>query len=339
MIEFGSDFHFVVPDGMDMKSISCFLPSGQYYADGRQSLLALFASQGWKRLWVPEYFCNEVLLSLTSWGINLAFYLDYPGADDEMAVGQIPFENGDALLRVNYYGIRGFRSNQDISVPVVEDHTHDLIGHWALNSDADWCFASLRKTLPIAEGGLLWSPSKRTLPPAPSQCEENEKIASLRWDAMRLKKRYLSGEEIEKKTFRDIFVETESFFETASVSALDEQTSNFLGQFNIHSWYTNRCRNWQALNSIKTDKFRVLYPENDGCHPFSFTILCASKDYRDYLRKRLVESQIYPAILWRVPETTSSVSDFSSKMLSIHCDARYSSEDILQMKGIIEAIV
>ena len=163
MKEFGSDFHFIQTDGYQDNSLSVFYPSANYYADGRQALIHLYHSQSWQRLWVPEYFCYDVIASLKKAGLDLRFYADYPGYRDDSKTLEAIQRNGyfkpyDAILRVNYFGTRSYRSIEKLNIPVVEDHTHDLIGGWAMNSHADWCIASLRKTLPIPEGGMLWSP-------------------------------------------------------------------------------------------------------------------------------------------------------------------------------------
>jgi hypothetical protein len=173
MIEFGSDFHFINSFNGKGNSLQDFYPKANYYADGRQALIDLYRSQGWQRLWVPEYFCYDVIASLKEAGLELAFYVDYPGNNDNLNLN-VNFRAGDALLRVNYFGLRGYRSTEKLMVPVVEDHTHDLIGDWAINSHADWCIASLRKSLPVPEGGMLWSPMGLKLPKAPVASEENE---------------------------------------------------------------------------------------------------------------------------------------------------------------------
>ena len=60
----------------------------------------------------------------------------------------------------------------------------------------------------------------------------------------------------------------------------------------------------------------------------------------DALRKRLIEACVYPAILWAVPNSASENSkDFSERMLSIHCDGRYTEEDIRQLAGILNKAI
>ncbi|MBO6169063.1 MAG: hypothetical protein J6O51_03740 [Bacteroidales bacterium] len=342
MKEFGSDFHYIAPTGVS-NTLQDFFPSANYYADGRQALIDLYRSQGWQRFWVPEYFCYDVIESLKEAGLELVFYTDYPDYhDDSKTIEAIQrkghFRPTDAILRVNYFGMRSYCSTDKLMVPVVEDHTHDLISGWAINSHADWCIASLRKSLPIPEGGMLWSPVGLELPMAPAVSEENEKIAATRWEAMRLKARYLAGEEVEKVAFRAGFVDTEEYFDRADVCALDVESQKFLQLFDIRDWYKRKWENWELLRDIKKDGVRVLRPENRGCCPFSLILVFTTGEERDRVRKALIEKQIYPAILWNVPEVTEGeVFKMSRGILSIHCDARYTKEDILQMKSIIES--
>ena len=346
MIEFGSDFHFIAPTPRAEKTLYDFYPRANLYADGRQALIHLYQTQGWQRLWVPEYFCYEVVESLKQAGLDIRFYSDYPGYTDDSKTLEAIQRNGyfkptDAILRVNYFGTRSYRSSEKLSVAaVIEDHTHDLIGDWVKNSRADWCISSLRKSLPVPEGGILWSPAGLNLPKAPESSEENERIASIRWDAMKLKARYLAGEDVEKSAFRAGYVDTEDYFDTAGVCAIDESSREYLRTFDIQDWYRRKRENWDILKDIKKDGVKVLKPEDYGCYPFSLILQFDDINKRDIVRKALIEKCIYPAILWSVPPTgDGEVFVFSRTMLSIHCDARYSKEDILSMKSIIESIL
>ena len=347
MKEFGSDFHYIEQGGLSNNTLKDFFPSANYYADGRQALIHLYQSQGWERLWVPEYFCYDVIESLKEAGLDLRFYTDHPGyKDDSKTLETIQrkghFKSSDAVLRVNYFGTRGYRSTEKLSVAaVIEDHTHDLIGGWAINSHADWCIASLRKTLPIPEGGMLWSPMGLKLPQAPALSEGNEKIAATRWEAMRLKARYLNEEDVEKSTFRAGYVDTEEFFDHASACSLDVESQQYLKNFDVRSWYNQKRDNWEQLRDISKDGVRVIMPENMGCYPFSLVLRFDSLDERDRVRKELIANQIYPAVLWNTPHCPADgeLFWFSRGMLSIHCDGRYNAADIQQMRTILESII
>ena len=287
-------------------------------------------------MWVPEYFCYDVLSSLEQNGVNWQSYRDYPLANESEIVRSLPFEEGDALLRMNYFGLRSRRSNHGIPVPVVEDHTHDLIGDWAINSDADWCIASLRKTLPLAEGGMLWSPKGLRLQESPQIVSENTDLASSRWEAMRKKTLYLNDEIEDKSEFWSVFLSTEEQFDVMSVSSIDKETLDYLSRFDVEQWYGRKKDNREVLVESFSKISIVLEPEGPDCNPFSLTLLFDSEGARNDFRKYLINSCVYPAILWNVPENASQeVNDFSKRILSVHCDGRYNSNDMMQLRDII----
>ena len=345
MKEFGSDFHYISDIRNRGNTLSDFYPNANYYADGRQALIHLYQSQGWQRLWIPEYFCYEVVESLKQAGLDLRFYADWPGYhNDSETLDAIHrhghFKPNDAVLRVNYFGTRSYRNSERLPVTVVEDHTHDLIGNWVFHSTADWCIASLRKTLPIPEGGILWSPLRLPLPEAPEKSEKNEEIAAIRWEAMKLKAGYLAGEDIEKETFRSGFINTEDYFDSAPVCSLDNTSQEYLESFNVKEWYGKKRDNWNLLRDIRKDGVHILLSEDTDSYPFSLILLFDFLDERNRVRRALIDKNIYPAVLWNIPAPTEGeIFQFSRGMLSIHCDGRYTSDDILQLKSVIESVL
>lgn len=346
MLEFGSDFHFIKSCCSLGEVLSDYYPIANYYADGRQSLIHLYKSYGWERIWLPEYYCYDVIKSLKDAGLNVVFYTDYPNnKEDSYTLNSIQekglFRPTDAILRVNYFGLRSYRNSRELSVAaVIEDHTHDLIGHWARNSTADWCIASLRKTLPIPEGGILWSPKGLALPDSPESLDKNEEIASIRWKAMELKAHYIAGDDIEKSAFRSGFVDTEEFFDNCDVCSLDKRSKKYLKSFDVASWYRRKLENWSVLRDSQYQDVNILVPENSQCYPFSLLLVFSSHDKRDKVRQALIDNSVYPAILWYIPSPSDGdIYKMSNNMLSIHCDARYSEEDIQQLKLIIQKVI
>ncbi len=339
MKEFGSDFHYIQLNEASLGLISHYYPDAIYYASGRQALIDLYYQMGWKRMWMPDYFCYKVMSSLKSAGVNVAFYFDYPLNDDNETVHLIPFEKGDVLFRMNYFGMRARRTNYAIPIPVIEDHSHDLIGDWAMNSDADWCIASLRKTLPLAEGGILWSPKGlKTISP-PIDNDSNQNVAKLRWDAMREKTLYLDNKINDKNGYRSVMVSTEDQFDTMKISAMDEETETYLKSFDVQIWYQRKKENHALLKGLTIRNCIILEPECENCNPFSLTLLFEKEKDRNRYRENLINHCVYPAIIWNIPyEKQSKILDFSQRMLSIHCDARYSIDNIIKLQNILESI-
>jgi hypothetical protein len=273
MKEFGSDFHFYT-DNEFYSDNHLHFSEARYYANGRQAIQDLIQNNQWKRIWIPEYFCYEIIEAIKKTGIQIKLYLDAPTTlNDNYIINEIPFEKDDVLLRMNYFGLRTFRDNSTLPVPVIEDHSHDIIGNWAKMSNADWCFASLRKTLPIPEGGILWSPKNKRLPKSLQCTLINELLSYKRLFAMLLKKMYISNEINSKEQFRSIFTKTETAFSVLEYTSISEISYQIYNQIDIKKWYYNKKENWKFLYNSLNNKIHILNIENiDLCEPFSIIL-------------------------------------------------------------------
>lgn len=337
-MEFGSDFHNVdYPKGG--KSILDYFPECNLYASGRQALLNLAIARSWKRLWVPSYFCEESLMCISRAGILLCRYNATPSSEPGDIVDKLPVSEDDGLLIVNYFGLTDKRFFSEAGCEIVEDHTHNLIGDWARNSGADWCISSLRKTLPIADGGMLWSPKKHILPPSPATSSETEAVMRRRFDAMGLKNEYLKGGKVEKQDFLGIFHETEGMFDKLPVSAISEASSRIVENMDVESWYDAKHGNWRFLydHLCSCKSMEILIPRNHADCPFSFTLRFHNTETREKARKFLIGRSVYPAILWPIrADGDKSAKTFGDTMLSVHCDGRYSLNDMEKLLSIIQ---
>lgn len=341
MREFGSDFQYIESYNSGRAHLTDVFRNATLLADGRQCIVILIRQYGWRRIWMPDYFCYEVIETIKEQtGIEVMFYADNPLKEGK--VESLPFKEGDVLLRMNYFGLRDVRRNKDIPVTVIEDHSHDPFGHWALYSDADWCISSIRKSLPLPEGGMMWSPKGHVLPEIPNFSEDNEKIAEIRWEAMKMKAAYLDGEEVSKDEFRKKYIETEEWFDQAEPTQIDERSKRFISkQFDLNLWLGVKRKNWSLLRELVSSwKCKIIVPEHESCTMFSLVLLFDNKAQRNKVRISLIENCVYPAILWNVPDTASDESKcFSERMLSIHCDGRYNEMDIKQLVGILNKVL
>ena len=137
MKEYGSDFHRCDHDFRGAPNFFDVMGCTRMYAFGRQAIDAIIKHGGWKRIWMPAYFCYEVIGHLME-QFEVVLYDDSPlNTKDDEVVRELPYKEGDVLLRTDYFGLRKWRTNKGIRVPVIEDHTHGLTTDWALRSDAD----------------------------------------------------------------------------------------------------------------------------------------------------------------------------------------------------------
>lgn len=335
--EYGSDFHRCDHDFRGESNFIDLMVSTRMYACGRHAIDAIVKHIGWKRIWMPAYFCYEVMGHLMG-QFEVVLYDDSPlNTNDDAVVRQLPYKKGDVLLRTDYFGLRKWRTNAGISVPVIEDHTHGLTTDWALRSDADYCIASLRKSLPVAAGGILWSPRGLSLPDAICETVDCREMAEIRYEAMTMKAEYLKvgGK---KDVFRKKYIDSEELIDGLALSGIDHESEEITRALNVKMWTDLKTDNWYLCKELLDKRFNVMEPERGRIvQPFSLVLLMESAEERERLRKYMIQHQIYPAILWRIPEDSEfgDARDFSERMLSVHCDIRYSLNDITEMCNMI----
>ena len=345
--ELGSHFHLVAPAGApDAPDVRWPWPDAhRRLATGRAALVALVrhgrAARGWRRLWVPSHFCQEVLLPLGDAGVELAAY-PAPAEQEGLPPIRIPAEPGDAVLDVNLLGLR---ANSILSrdwpdgVEIVEDHTHDPLSAWATRSGADWCVASLRKSLPLPDGAVLWSPRGHPLPAPPPAGPADGVEARLA--AMALKREWLRGASDDRDRYRRLEVDAERRLGEAPPVAMSGWSERLLAGMPAGAWRERRRANHRALAAALDGAAgaRLLRPDPDAV-PFAATLLCDAAAVRDGLRERLIAARVYPPVLWPLePATVQGIPPehvaASRRLLSLCCDFRYDAGDVRRVAGLV----
>ncbi len=351
-IEQGSDFHLFdnyelgEPATCPWDGASVFVGTGR---DALKSILKLgMKSQKWKRLWVPSYFCQTVVRSILETGIAVDCYNSWrPGVmgsnDGPCTIG------GDVVLVVNHFGLSS-KSNMNLAqgspAAIIEDHTHDPWSGWAHKSRADYCISSLRKVLPIPDGAVLWSPLNLDLPACPKLDEAHRLAVERKLESMKLKQRYLQGELANKSAYLALAKSGEGAFSRGEVSAISPWSAERIGSFPVAKWRNVRKLNHRALcqGICSLSGIRVLRaPQSSDTVPFSCILIFDSAKRTEYLRTELIRARIYPAILWPMDDpATRGVSqedvDTSRRMLSLHCDMRYSQSDMAYLGETIRTL-
>lgn len=347
--EYGSEFHWLSFQNISV-DLAPWSNRGSFWGSGRDALRALISygrtARKWRRLWVPSYFCQDVMLALLNTGIKLVVYPDGP-VDPINCIDEIDTQPGDVVLLVNFFGLGKkeikFR-NKACGIEIIEDHTHDPWSAWAWNSDADWCLVSLRKTLPLPGGGVIWSPVGHELLSdevvTPERCTASLKKMA----AMVLKRLFLEDKPISKNSFRDLEVDGEQNIAAGAISRMPEWTMALLSCFPTTIWRNQRLLNYITFTEkLSHNKlFKLLQHEkqgNDYC-PFSVILVFEDMKPRDHIRQFLINNRIYPPILWPLEKPILDSVPYehqmwSRRMLSIHCDMRYDHKDITRVASLI----
>ncbi|MFE9957698.1 hypothetical protein [Micromonospora sp. NPDC005299] len=303
------------------------------YGSGRQALRALIEfgrrDRGWTAVHLPAYYCPEVVESVTGL-LPIRRY-------DAGPVGQQ--ESPDAgptevVVVVAYFGAQP--TLPVTQAEVIVDLTHDPTAPWADQLAADFLFASLRKTLPLPDGGAVWSHQRRPLPPAAAADPEHLANAGRSLAAMCLKRAYLDGVSIDKATYLTLMAEAEAGLRSTIVSAISDYSRQVLPVLPIAELRHRRIANSVHLAAALDDRPGVTV------HGRTFGVVLEfdTPQRRDAVRAGLIARNIYPAVLWTLPSqaTPSRQLNLSRRMLYLHTDIRWRDADLNRVAATVRAL-
>jgi hypothetical protein len=247
--EIGSEFDWW--DGLAVtSSASSLLPKTyELFSTGTSVLLSIRdhikPNAERLRLHLPSFFCMHVANKLKK-VFDLCWYRDLPteSAPDFNTLEPLP---GDLVLAVNLFGIRQGDSWQEWlschhDIVLIEDHTHDPFSPWTRQSNAHYAMASLRKTLPIPDGAIIWSPQNLELP---KPVMKESFGASQKLTAMLLKRAYNNGGNISKEAYRNLQIQGENLLSQETSNTASSFTTNILHCLNLPELRRKREANIQ----------------------------------------------------------------------------------------------
>lgn len=327
--EQGSDFHLALEAGSFLHAWGDFPHT--LWGSGRDALRALVewgrAVQGWRRILVPSYYCHDVTATI----LDLLEVRTYPHAPMSFESSPVDAGPNDVILVVALFGMAPAPGVLGNGV-VVEDHSHDPIAPSAIQSRADYAFASLRKTLPLPDGGVLWSPRGLEGPTQRPITLEHDRAALQRLMAMTLKRHYLAGQPVRKAEMRILAIDGERGIGRGEISGASSFTRSRLSTLPAALWREVRATNLQVFRAALGSVPAVTLVDA----PFAATLLFDRSEDRDRVHRALIAARIYPAILWPldrspVPGIPPDHIDVGRRILSIHCDYRYDRGDMIRV--------
>ncbi len=337
--EVGSEFHWM---GAPAEPCLAWPKQPAWFALGRHAVAELVAELKAQTIWVPEYFCHDVSECWRA-SVKVRLYVDDPRRP-EPDFKSIQAGPRDLVVAMNYFGTRegkpwaAWRRKHDCVL--VEDHSHDPFSPWALKSRADFAFASLRKTLPVADGAVLWSPAHLPLR-GPSDGHDwtgsAMKLAAMIW-----KTDYLEGKGTpdSKAAFRELQKGGEEQLERSAASAVSPWSEKYLALGVPTGWRTRRRENTRALieNLSAWSAAKPLFTTwpADGV-PFAAVFVFPSQSVRDEYRAYLASKNVYCPIHWEAPGgAREEVRDLAACVLTIPTDQRYSAADMQRVADILK---
>lgn len=310
---------------------------------GRHAVAALLnqLSPASRRLWLPGYFCHGVA---DYWRrlVSIVMYSDNPCWPEPDWTTLQP-EKNDIVLAVNYFGVRcgePWRQwHEKHACILLEDHSHDPVSGWAKHSQADYAFSSVRKTMPVPDGAILWSPRGQPLPP---MADEDLSGSALKLAAMIWKREYLEGKATRtvKILYRQWQLAGEDAFDRSTkVSSASRFSMQYLLAGVPVRWRDQRKSNVQHLLgqrqiSPEIQPLFTCWPSDSV--PMAAVFCFDSQAARDLTRKRLEAANIYCPVHWPAPSyCDDKVRALAATILTIPTDHRYGNADIDRIARIL----
>jgi hypothetical protein len=339
--EVGSEFHW--DDGVLKDACGAaeeWLPAPHaLFASGSGALTTLLRGVRPGRLHVPSYFCMGVVAALAEHA-DLGWYRELPDGTGPH-LDTLDAQPGDAVLVNNLFG-RGYREPWDAwsaehpHVTVIEDHTHDPLSGWARSSTAAYCVTSLRKTLPVPDGAVVWSPRGE---PLPSPAGAESPAAALKLTAMVLKAAWLDGRDVDRPAFRELQQAGELGLRDCAAPA-SAFTRGVLPRLDVWRLRSARAENARALVKSLGAGWQLLDYGPPDAVPFNVQLLCGSEAARDALLAHLARERIFAPVHWRQPATEfwsgdTEAADYASRVLTVPVDHRYGAVDTERVASVL----
>lgn len=304
----------------------------QFANSGRGALSTSLAS--WRRdrtkgtVWLPSYYCWDVERYIAQ-NNQVKTYRSTPFSVEFPELTQ-----DDVLVVVSYFG-------QIPPLPSVDpdqvflDTTHDPLADWLTDFPARWRFGSLRKTLPLPDGGyyvdFVGDPVAYALLVDPA----NTAFALDGFDAMQAKSDWLRGKPDAKRDFYQRYLHQENVIAEVAPSALSQTSHELLSKFPVSEWRSRRLRNIGHLSRRlqASSNLRVL----DST--FGVPVVSPTSAHSKALAKALIAEGVFPARLWPQPPDRSEEASIAGRLLTLHTDYRYEISDMDRVARIVQQAI
>lgn len=315
-----------------------------YFNTGRaaiEALLNYLKKEGNKKLWLPSYDCSSVYDVAKRAGVEIALY----PVDKDLLIDNGVFDSlqrNDILYLVNFFG-RGetentymaIRKAKDNGVVVIEDLSLSLLSAGENIGFGDYVIGSVRKWLPIPDGGFI--ASRQSLPQFTKADAAND-YTLYYFAAQVMKNQYLQDPSLDKQVFLNLSNKgMEALFSDYTIREISEVSKRVINSTNLKKVASRRIQNYyylyECLHDIKEIKLMVEPSMEDVALGM---VICVEE--RDALFCHLINNGVYCNIHWRENGSTVQFEDsryLSQHCLTLPCDQRYGRE---QMTHIYKTI-
>lgn len=322
-----------------------------FYQSGRNAIEALLLflreQRGITKILSPDYMCETVTDAAKRAGILIENYQidrEYCFVPEEI---ESKLQKGACLFVAHFFGrkiegslLTAIEKWKSEGVIVIEDITMSLF-----SSDekgigfGSYTLGSIRKWLPVPDGGFLASDAEEMPEELESSCVS--KYVDFSFVAQRMKRDYIQGSCVDKKLkkiYMDYYgLSIKELFSDYRLYPMSDWTKNYLQNCDVNEIVQKRMSNYdylyQRLSEIEGITLKT--KREEGYLPLGMVIQTTD---RDELLKYLIENDIYCNVHWRLnlEEASPECAFLSTTSITIPCDQRYGFAEMDYIADVME---
>lgn len=296
---------------------------------GRDALKAIAREYSPRTVLLPALACDSMVSPFEQYGHKVKFYKlhpDYSVDLDSLKIGQEPL----VFLYMEYFGrsaisdlnLEKLRSKGNITF--VEDKTHNLIWNKKSSFQPDYTMASLRKWLPVPDGGLLWGNISKPI-------SEDTFFSTTRLKAQCMRHEFLScGDEKIKTEYRKIFSSVSEIMDGDEPSAMSAYAYSMAASTDWEKQKYIRSRNADTLIKVLSSSPYITFIQDKPGQSDLYVAFTVPN--RGEVQRRLSAMGIFNTVIWPLSlhqKDVCRVAKFTEEnMLAAPCDQRYTPDDM-----------
>ncbi len=329
----GSFFHKVEEEGLMNFELDKYINNYRLFYTGRHAIRFVLdyiqTEQFIETIWLPSYYCQHVAGWLKKVFDNIKIYQIDPFSPKKVNNISDFASANDIVILNNFWGLFEYKIPKGKNRAIyIEDHSHGWLSARCLESKADYCFASLRKTIPIPLGGILWKPSGGEIPVQKTKVDKDDLFYKL-WDrnekAMNHKTKYISRKVENKEDYllptSQVEIDINHQYQTLP---LKENHITYIDKYLKKDYATPKRVNFEhIIKKISSNQFFQIISSPEK---FSFGLQLNFKNRKEFedLKMFLVQNSIYPSELW----PNNNIEKGWKYLMNIHIDFRYNRNDM-----------
>lgn len=302
---------------------------GYCLRSGRDALKAIAREYEPCVVLLPALACDSMIHPFELYGHKTQFYK--LNADYSIDLSSLDIGTEKTLfLYADYFGKTAIsdeeleKLNNQGNIVFIEDRTHNLLQERKYSFQPDYIMASLRKWIPIPDGGVLWGEISKSL-------GNNTVFSATRLKAQCMRHRFLEfGDEKIKTEYRKIFSTVSELMDEDEPSAMSAYSYALALDTDWESIRNIRRENAETLLSILSASSHLTFIQNAPGMSDLYVPFTVPNRYE--VQRRLSEKGIFNTIIWPLSDRQKKAcrtAEFTEEtMLAAPCDQRYSKKDM-----------